>query len=165
MKISPMDLQRQTFAQRLRGFDTAEVRTYLNIVAEEVAALQRERDGFEQEVQSLRALVDEHRQRETILKNTLLTAQRLSEEIKETARKQSESVVKEAEIQADRLLELAQSRAQEVERGILDLRAHRSSLRTDVRALITRLTHILDLQEEAEVEDNLRFLKRREEGR
>jgi cell division initiation protein len=116
-------------------------------------------------VQSLRALVDEHRQRETILKNTLLTAQRLSEEIREVARKQSESVVKEAEIQADRLLELAQSRAQEVERGILDLRAHRSSLRTDVRALITRLTHILDLQEEAEVEDNLRFLKRREEGR
>jgi len=165
MKISPMDLQRQTFAQRLRGFDPAEVRTYLNIVAEEVAALQRERDGLEQEVQSLRALVDEHRQRETILKNTLLTAQRLSEEIKEAARKQSESVVKEAEIQADRLLELAQSRAQEVERGILDLRAHRSSLRTDVRALITRLTHILDLQEEAEVEDNLRFMKRREEGR
>ena len=165
MKISPMDLQRQTFGQRLRGFDPAEVRTYLNIVAEEVAALQRERDGLDQEVQSLRALVDEHRQRETILKNTLLTAQRLSEEIREVARKQSESVVKEAEIQADRLLELAQSRAQEVERGILDLRAHRSSLRTDVRALITRLTHILDLQEEAEVEDILRFLKRREEGR
>jgi cell division initiation protein len=165
MKISPMDLQRQTFAQKLRGFDPAEVRTYLNIVAEEVAALQRERDGLAQEVQSLRALVDEHRQRETILKNTLLTAQRLSEEIKDAARKQSESVVKEAEMQADRLVELAQSRAQEVERGILDLRAHRSSLRTDVRALITRLTHILDLQEEAEVEDNLRFLKRREEGR
>ena len=165
MKISPMDLQRQTFAPRWRGYDTAEVRTYLNIVAEEIAALQRERDGLEQEVQSLRALFDEHRQRETILKNTLLTAQRLSEEMKEAARKQSESVVKEAEIQADRLLELAQSRAQEVERGILDLRGMRSSLRTDVRALITRLTHILDLQEEAEVEDNLRFLKRREEGR
>ena len=165
MKISPMDLQRQTFSQKLRGFDPAEVRTYLNIVAEEIAALQRERDGLEHEEQSLRGLVDEHRQRETILKNTLLTAQRLSEEIKDAARKQSESVVKEAEMQADRLVELAQSRAQEVERGILDLRAHRSSLRTDVRALITRLTHILDLQEEAEVEDNLRFLKRREEGR
>jgi cell division initiation protein len=165
MKTSPMDIQRQTFGSRWRGYDDAEVRTYLNIVAEEVAALQRERDGLEQEVQSLRALVDEHRQRETILKNTLLTAQRLSEEIREAARKQSESVVKEAELQADRLLELAQSRAQEVERGILDLRGHRSGLRTDVRALITRLTHILDLQEEAEVEDNLRFLKRREEGR
>jgi len=50
-----------------------------------------------------------------------------------------------------------------VERGILDLRGHRTMLRTDIRAFITRLTHLLDLQEEAEVEDNLRFLKRREE--
>ena len=140
------------------------MRTYLNIVAEEVAALQMERDRLEQEVQSLRSLLEEHRQRETILKNTLLTAQRMSEEIRETARKQGESVVKEAEMQADRLVELAQNRAHEVERGILDLRAQRTGLRTDLRALITRLTHLLDLQEEAELEDNLRFLKRREEA-
>jgi cell division initiation protein len=164
MKISPMDIQRQAFGRRFRGVDGDEVRAYLAIVAEEVAALQMERDRLDQEVQSLRGLIDEHRQREAILKNTLLTAQRISEELKETARKQSESVVKEAEIQADRLLELAQNRAHEVERGILELRGHRSSLRTDIRALITRLTHLLDLQEEAELEDNLRFLKRREEG-
>jgi len=164
MKISPMDIQRQTFGRRLRGFDREEVRAYLNIVAEEVAALQMERDRLDQEVQSLKSLLDEHRQRETILKNTLLTAQRLSEEIRDTARKQGEGVVKEAEMQADRLVELAQGRAHEVERGILDLRAHRTALRTDVRALITRLSHLLDLQEEAELEDNLRFLKRREEA-
>jgi cell division initiation protein len=144
--------------------EVQEVRSYLTIVAEEVAALQGERDSLTQEAQSLRTQVEDHRQRENILKNTLLTAQRVSEEIKENARKQAETVVKEAEIQADRLVELAQSRAHEVERGILDLRAHRTSLRTDVRALITRLTRILDLQEEVEVEDNLRFLKRREEG-
>jgi cell division initiation protein len=164
MKISPMDIQRQTFGQRFRGLDQDEVRTYLNIVAEEFASLQMERDRLDQELSSLRSLLEEHRQRETILKNTLLTAQRMSEEIRDTARKQAESVVKEAEIQADRLVELAQTRAHEVEHGILDLRAHRSALRTDVRALITRLSHLLDLQEEAELEDNLRFLKRREEA-
>ena len=164
MKISPMDIQRQTFGRKMRGLDADEVRAYLNIVAEEVAALQMERDRLHHEVQEVRSLLDEHRQRETILKNTLLMAQRVSEEIKENARKQADTVMKESEIQADRLVELAQSRAHEVERGILDLRAHRSALRTDVRALIARLTQILDLQEEAEVEDNLRFLKRREEG-
>jgi cell division initiation protein len=164
MKISPMDIQRQAFGRRLRGLDADEVRAYLNIVAEEVAALQMERDRLHHEVQEVRSLLEEHRQRETILKNTLLMAQRVSEEIKENARKQGETVIKEAEIQSDHLIELAQSRAHEVERGILDLRAHRTALRTDVRALITRLTRILDLQEEVEVEDNLRFLKRREEG-
>ncbi len=165
MKISPMDIQRQTFAPRFRGFDREEVRTYLSLVADEVAALQRERDTLEQQLQNLQGLIDEHREREVILKNTLLTAQRVSEEIRENADKKAESIVKEAEIQADRLLELAQSRAHEVERGILDLRAHRSGLRTDIRAFITRLTHLLDLQEEAELEDNLSFLKRREEAK
>jgi cell division initiation protein len=164
MKISPMDIQRQAFGRQLRGFNREDVRTYLNLIAEEVAALQRERDALAQEVQGLRSLIDEHRERETILKNTLLTAQRVSEEIRDNARKQGESVVKEAEMQADRLLELAQNRAHDVERGILELRAHRSALQTDIRALITRLTRLLDLQEEAEVEDNLRFLKRREEA-
>jgi cell division initiation protein len=164
MKISPMDIQRQNFAPRMRGFDKDEVRTYLGLVAEEVAALQRERDALEHQVQTLNGLLEEHREREAILKNTLLTAQRLSEEIKETARKQADAVVHEAEMQADRLVELAQGRAHEVERGILELRTHRTGLRTDIRALLTRLTHLLDLQEEAELEDNLRFLKRREEG-
>jgi cell division initiation protein len=164
MKISPMDIQRQTFARKFRGFEPEEVRTYLALVAEEVAALQRDRDSLEQKVQSLQYVVDEARDREAILKNTLLTAQKVSEEIRENARREAESQVKEAELRADRLVELAQSRAHDVERAILDLRAHRAGLRTDIRAFITRLTHLLDLQEEAEVEDNLRFLKRRDEA-
>jgi len=164
MKISPMDIQRQGFNRRFRGFDSDEVQAYLALVAEEVAALQREHDDLAHQVHHLQLIVDEHREREGILRNTLLTAQKASDDIRETARKQAEAVVKEAELQADKLLELAQSRAHEVERGILDLRAQRTALRTDIRALITRLTSLLDLQEEAELEDNLRFLKRREEA-
>ncbi|MGE0452500.1 MAG: DivIVA domain-containing protein [Vicinamibacteria bacterium] len=163
MKISPMDVQRQTFAKRLRGFDPDEVRSYLTLLSEELADFQREHAALQQEVQSLRELLDEHRQREQMLKNTLLTAQRVSEEIRETSRKQAEATVKEAELQADRLIELAQSRARSVEKETLDLRAMRQGLREDIRSLVTRLVHVLDLQEEAEVEDNLRFLKRREE--
>jgi cell division initiation protein len=164
MKISPMDIQRHTFDPRFRGFDRDEVRTFLTVVAEEVAGLQREKDLIEQRVRELEQTVSEHREREEILKNTLLTAQKAAEDIRESARREADTVVKQAEIQGDRLLELAQGRAHEVERGILELRAHRTGLRTDVRALIKRLTTILDLQEEAELEDNLRFLTRREQA-
>lgn len=162
MKISPMEIQRQTFSKRLRGYDPEEVRTYLNLVAEELQQFQREQAALQQEAQFLRSIVDEHRQREEILKNTLLTAQRLSEEIKETARKQGEMTVKEAELQADKLVELAQGRAKTIERETIDLRAMRQMLRSDIRALLERIEHILDAQEEAEVDDNLRFMKRRE---
>jgi cell division initiation protein len=159
-----MDIQRQSFDRSFRGFDRDEVRTFLTTLSEEVATLQREKDELERQLRQLEQIVNEHREREAILKNTLLTAQKASEDIRESARREGETIVKQAEIQGDRLLELAQGRAHEVERGIMELRAHRMALRTDVRALITRLTSILDLQEEAELEDNLRFIKRREQA-
>ena len=162
MKISPMDIQRQTFSRAFRGLDADEVRTYLNIVAEEFAALQSAGDRMEQEIATLRIAVDEHRERETILKNTLLTAQRVSEEIKDNARRAAEQTLKEAELQADRLLELAQDKAAEVERSMMDLRAQRSMLLEDIRTLIARVGNQLDLEEEAELGDKLRFLRRRE---
>jgi cell division initiation protein len=164
MKISPMEIQRQTFLKRFRGYDAEEVRTYLNLLAEELQQFQREHAALQQERQFLRSIVDEHRQREEILKNTLLTAQRMSEELRETARKQGETTVKEAELQADKLVELAQGRAKSIERETIDLRAMRQTLRSDIRALVERIEHILDAQEEADVEDNLRFMKRREGG-
>jgi cell division initiation protein len=164
VKLTPTDVQRQAFGKRFRGFDPDEVRAFLAAVAEEMAGIQRERDETEQQLRHLELIVNEHRERETILKNTLLTAQKVAEDIRDVARKEADTVVKQAELQGDRLLELAQNRAHEVERGILELRGHRTALRTDIRAIVTRLTHLLDLQEEAEVEDNLRFLKRREEA-
>jgi len=164
MKLSPSDVQRQAFGTRFRGFDPDEVRAFLAAVAEEMAAIQREKDDIDQQLRHLEQIVSEHREREAILKNTLLTAQKAADDIRESARREADTVIKQAEMQGDRLLELAQARAHEVERGILELRAHRTGLRTDIRALVTRLSHVLDLQEEAELEDNLRFLKRREEA-
>src|SRR5262245_65853009 len=101
MKISPMDIQRQTFNQKLRGFDRDEVRAYLTLVAEELAALLRDRDALKHEVQALGGLIDEHREGETILTNTLLTAQRVSGDIKEDGRREAGDVIKEAEPRAD----------------------------------------------------------------
>ena len=164
MKISPMEIQRQTFATTWRGFDRDEVRTYLAFVAEEVATLQRERDSFGQEVQSLKSIVEDYRHREMILKNTLLTAQRVSDEIRENARRHADGIVKEAEIQADRLIELAQNRARSVERDLVDLRVQRQTVRVEMRAFLERMETLLEIQEEAEVDDNVHFLQRREEA-
>ena len=67
MKISPMEIQRQTFSKRLRGYDPDEVRTYLNLIGEELQQIQREQAALQQEATFLRSIVDEHKQREEIL--------------------------------------------------------------------------------------------------
>jgi cell division initiation protein len=138
VNLTPSDVQRQTFGRRFRGFDPDEVRAFLAAVAEDMAALQRDKEAIEQQLRHLELIVNEHRERESILKNTLLTAQKASEDIRESAHREAATVVKQAELQGDRLLELAQNRSHEVERGILELRGHRTALRTDIRALVRR---------------------------
>jgi cell division initiation protein len=89
MKLTPLDIQRHSFQTRFRGVDRDEVRTFLNLVAEEMEQLRAENEKLSEEARRLSALLTEHHEREQILKNTLVAAQRTSEELKENAKKQS----------------------------------------------------------------------------
>ena len=140
MKISPMDIQRQTFARALprlrprRGPHLPEPRGRGGGGA--AARARQPRPGGRR---TCRRLLDEHRQRETILKNTLLTAQRVSEEIRRTRASRPRAWSRKPSCRRTACSSWPRRRAHEVERGILDLRAHRTALRTDIRAFITRL--------------------------
>ena len=161
MRIAPLDLRQQRFKKSVRGFDPTEVVAFLTEAADDYEHALREIDRLRQDLSRMEALLIEHREREANLRNTLLTAQRAAEEIRETSRREAEVIVKQAELQADHLLELAQSRAHDVERGILDLHNQREMLRGDVRHLVAHLTRVLDLDQESDQDQVLHFLKRR----
>lgn len=163
MKLTPLDIQRHEFQQRsLRGLDADEVRAFLNDVSEEMEHLRGENERQSEDVRRLDALLSEHRQREEILKNTLVAAQRASEELKESAKKQSEMVLKEAELTADRLVEAAQARAHEIEREIVELKMQKRQVLNSVLAAIANLRNLIQLMSDSDAQqDNLSFLKRK----
>ncbi len=166
MKLTPLDIQRHEFQQRtLRGLDRAEVRMFLNAVSEEMEHLRSDNEKMSEEVRRLTALLSEHHQREEILKNTLVAAQRTSEELKENAKKQSQMLLKEAELAADRLVEAAQSRAHEIEKDILELKMQKRQVLNSILAAIANLRNLIQLMSETEAErEKLSFLKRRADG-
>jgi cell division initiation protein len=162
MKLTPLDIQRQAFEARFRGFDRDEVRTFLNVVAEEMEQLRSENEKLGEEVRRQSSLLAEHREREQILKNTLVAAQRTSEELKENAKKQSQMLLKEAELAADRLIEVAQSKAHDIERDILELKQQKRQMLNSILAAIANLRNLVQATSEAEAQqDKLAFLKRR----
>src|ERR1700752_251625 len=120
--LTPLEIQKQSFARKLKGFDPNEVRAYLQMVAEEIEALLKEVDHLSRENVMLREDLDEHNQRERILKDTLLSAQRVSEEVKANARKEAELIVKDAELLSARLVSQAMTRVADLERTIQDLK-------------------------------------------
>ncbi|HEX9492010.1 MAG TPA: DivIVA domain-containing protein, partial [Thermoanaerobaculia bacterium] len=108
--LTPLEIQKQNFARKLKGFDPAEVRAYLQMVAEEIEILIKDVDRLSRENIMLREDLDDHNQRERILKDTLLSAQKVSEEVKANARKEAELIVKDAELLSERLVSQAMSR-------------------------------------------------------
>jgi len=122
MRISPHDIRQQQFSVRMfRGFEPHEVDAFLGDVADEYETLLREAQLLREQVAA-----QEERQRgvlelEKTLQNTLLTTQRLVEEMKSAARHEAELIVREAELRGEKAVETS--------------RAEEARIRVDIQAL------------------------------
>ena len=87
MKVTPLDLRQAQFRSKLRGFDPDEVTPFLSDAAYELEQALKEIDRLRQEAVRNETILDEFRERENALRNTLLTAQRLADQIKEPRRR------------------------------------------------------------------------------
>ncbi|HSC27138.1 MAG TPA: DivIVA domain-containing protein [Vicinamibacterales bacterium] len=148
MRIAPLDLRQQRFRAVLRGYDKTEVVAFLTEAADDYEHALREIDRLRQDLTRQEALLAEHRDRETNLRNTLLTAQRLADEIKEAAQNEAKLIIREAQGRADLLLQKAQGRLDEIERDINEMRLRRrdveGTLEGSIQALYRALEFIRD---------------------
>lgn len=158
MKVTPLDMRQQRFKSVFRGFDRAEVAAFLSEVAEDYEHALREADRLQQDVKRMQEVLNEHREHERNLRNTLLTAQKLSEGIRENADQEGKRIVREAEGRADLLLQRAQSRLEEIERETNELKLRRREVETSLEATISSLRSSLDSireQDQREREDKI----------
>ena len=79
MRISPMDMRQQRFKTAMRGYDRTDVVAFLTEAADDYEHAMREIDRLRGDLMRMEALLAEHRERENNLRDTLLTAQRLSD--------------------------------------------------------------------------------------
>jgi cell division initiation protein len=144
MNVSPLDLRQQRFHSRFRGFDKIEVASFLAAVAEDYEQALRETDRLRQDLASMEAVLAEHRQHEQNLRSTLMTAQKLSEDIKSTAEKEAERIVREAEGRAQLMLDKTQARLEDVQREIDGMKLKRRDVETTIESTISALRNTLE---------------------
>jgi cell division initiation protein len=133
---------------------------FLTEAADDYEHALREIDRLRQDLARMEALLNEHREREANLRNTLLTAQRLADEIKEVAQNESKLIVREAQGRADLLLQKAQVRLEEVERDINELRLRRRGVEGSLEASIQALYHALEFIRDQDRPDDKVLLHR-----
>jgi len=144
MRIAPMDLRQPRFRTAMRGFDKTEVVAFLTEAAEDYESALRELDRLRHDLTRSEALLAEHRERESTLRNTLVTAQRLADDIKVAAQNEAQLVVREAQGRADLLVQKAQGRIDEIERSVTELRLRRRDAEGALESTIQALHRALE---------------------
>jgi cell division initiation protein len=154
MRIAPMDLRQQRFRIGFRGFDRTEVVAFLTEAADDYEHALREIDRLRQDLVRTEALLGEHREREANLRNTLLTAQRLADEVKDAAQNEARIIVRDAEGRAELIVERGQSRVADIEREINELRLRRRGVEGSLEASIQALYHALEFIRDQDKQDD-----------
>ncbi|HEX5759164.1 MAG TPA: DivIVA domain-containing protein [Thermoanaerobaculia bacterium] len=150
MSLTPLDVQKARFPQKVRGYDTREVEDFLALVAEELSTRLSQVDRLERENRYFRQRLDDADEREHQLQQTLLRAQKVSEEITAAARREAELLVKEAELTADKVVQQAVEQTTRFEGKIQELRTMRRELQLKFKNTLDLFQSILDAEMEEE---------------
>lgn len=143
MDVSPRSIHDKQFHDAWRGYDQEEVDDFLDRIAETIDRIQRENHALTQRVRQLDQAVATSRDTEDMLKKTLVTAQKASEEAIANAKAKAEQLITEAEQRVTSANEQAKARMSaledEVRRKTIDLDRDHANRKRDLDTSIDRL--------------------------
>jgi len=161
VKITPLEVHNHQFGNSFRGYDRDEVRSFLAMISEEFEQAISEGTRLKDQMAEVREQLAETKSREKSIQKALEAADRISKEIKETARRESEVLIKEARLKANKILEQAQARVQEVEDRIHELKSMQGRFEHRLRAMLEEHISTLDrARKEQGGEEKLFLLQR-----
>ena len=161
MNITPLDITQKQFRRVLRGLDPEEVEAFLALVASEFEALVKESLTLREDNKRKADDIAEFRSRERALQETLVAAQKASEEIREAARKEAEITISDAELQAEKIVQAAHSRFLRIVDDINELKRQRVQFEANVKTLAESHLKLLEAFREPAREEAVQFMPRK----
>ncbi len=145
MSVSRIDILNQRFSRSLRGYDVHEVDRCMQDVADTIGTLSEERTRLETRVAELESRVRDFKERENTLRDTLLTAQRVTDDLKATAQREAQLIIDAAYGKAENLINQGHQRLAKVQEEIASSRKLRAQFEMKVQAVIDAHQQLLDM--------------------
>ncbi|HUT53516.1 MAG TPA: DivIVA domain-containing protein [bacterium] len=167
MKITPLDVGNHRFPSRWRGYDPREVEIFLEMVSQEMDELIQENRFLTEDLKKKSSELSDYKEKEQILKETMITAQRVSDDMKNNMVKEAQVIVAQAELEHDSIIRRAQDRVITLQDEIQALKDDRVRFREELRSLLRTYLALLESGEKGavvqddEADTNLRIMPAR----
>jgi cell division initiation protein len=144
MRITPHDIRQQQFSSKMfKGYDPQEVDAFLDDVAEDYETVLKESALLKEQMAAQEERSRGVTERERSLNDTLVTTQRLVDEMKTSAKREAELIVREAELTGDKAVEAARAEEARIRLDMQELKRLRRRLVEDVAATLERYQRLL----------------------
>ena len=153
--ITAQDIREKGFERaRVGGYDMASVDDFLEELADDVAATQKENAVLKSKMKVLVDKIEEYRSNEEALNAAILSAQKLAVQIESEARQRAAATIAEAEKKAQETLGSISSRADAEEKRLADAKAAAAKFIEAAKALChTQLGKLDKIADEMGVEE------------
>lgn len=143
MRITPLDVRKQEFKRVMRGYDADEVRAFLVTLADEYEAVLIDNRQLRERMLETDEKLTEYRNLELALRDTLMTAERVTQETRETARKQGELLIEEARLRVDQVLAEGRAQLDELRREALAVHREKETFLGRFKSLAEAQIHFV----------------------
>lgn len=124
MPLTPVEIRHVALKRSwVRGYRRAGVDQLLEEVADSFEEVWRERADLSDRLEELEAEAVKHRELEALLRSTLVSAERASQDMKEQARRESDLIVQEAHAESRRVTREAAAEKRRLEEDMVKIRA------------------------------------------
>lgn len=144
MPLTPIDIHNKEFGRKLRGYNEVEVDEFLDQVVRDYESLLKERDVLNEQIEELKDKLDQYKELEDTLHNTLVVAQETAKEVQDNARKEANLIIKESRQRADDIVSEARQRAREAEQVFEDVKRQIRAFRARVKGMFQSHIELLD---------------------
>jgi cell division initiation protein len=136
MSLTPVEIRHVKLPRRPYGYERDAVDRLLHDIAASFETVWRERADLRDEVENLQGELAHHREVEAALRSTLLSAERMADEVRSQAHRESEIIVAEARARARDVTSGAEAERERITTDIRRLRSLQTELRADYRAFL-----------------------------
>lgn len=146
MQITPLEIRKFNFRKKtFNGIDPDHLDSFLEQIANQVETQNRENMVLSTKNKEIQKQLEHYEKIDQTLSETLLTAQRATDEARANAQKEAELIIKDAQIRADRYEAESRERVHQLESELRALIAQKESFISRFRSFLTDQIKYLDV--------------------
>ncbi len=130
------------------GYDAEEVTDFLALVAQEMEAIIHERNKLKEAIREKELQILEYRDRDRILKDTITTAQKMSEKIKSDAERETQIILQDAHQKAEMIVRDSRDSLKNVYKEINEIKKIKLQFESNLKAMLQTHLDLLGKQEQ-----------------